>query len=274
MAAEVFEFTVAGENGVETKVAVPQESVAAAIEGKGWVRQEKIGADIDRRVRSIIEKQGLKKPEELLKDEDFLKQARDGFVPVGTGHDGDAQKQLLSALEKQRQDLENREIKPREEKLTAAQQREEALLARDLDRQLGIALRDAGVKKALLPAAVAMLRERMALNDEDGEFYVADDSDNFVLSKTGGKNVYQTVAEGVADWAGDATNADWLDNQAQGGPGVATGKGRRGDGGEPGTIQVTEEQARDGNFMAQQLAKVGGDWQKIRIKRDQGAATY
>lgn len=272
MAGEVFTFKVAGTDGTEHEVAVPQDVVFQAVDGHGMIREDKVGKDLDRRVRSIIEKQGLKTAEEFLSDAEALKKAREGYVPVGSGHDGDAQKQLVSALEKQRADIENREIKPREEKLTAAQQREETLLQRDLDRQLGIALRDAGVKKALLPAAVAMLRERMALNDEDGEFYVADASDNFVLSKTGGQNVYQTVAEGVGEWAADQANSDWIDAQAQGGPGVGGGRSRKGDG-EPGTIQVTEEQARDGNYMAGVLQKVGNDWSKVRIKRD-AALTY
>lgn len=276
MAGDTFTFTVAGPDGKETEVTVPQDAVFQVVEGKGFIREDKISKDIDRRVRSIIEKKGLKDPKELLTDEEFLAQAREGYVPKATdGKDGDgaaaSAKQLHDALERQRQDLLNKEVKPREDKLTAAQQREEMLLQRDLDRQLGIALRDAGIKKSLLPAAVTMLRERMALNDEDGEFYVADDKDNFVLSKLGGANTYQTVIEGVMEWAADPTNADWIDAQGQGGPGVGTGKGRRGEGGEPGVITVTEEQAQDGNFMSGVLQKVGGDWTKVRIKRTQSS---
>jgi hypothetical protein len=89
--------------------------------------------------------------------------------------------------------------------------REDALLAQALDAQLGIALRAAGVKKALVPAASEMLRDEFAWDEDTGAFYVADENDQWVLSTGSGPNTYKTIEERAAEFAADPKNADFLD---------------------------------------------------------------
>jgi hypothetical protein len=294
MPAEVMTFKIAGEDGKETEVSIPNDAVFRAVEGAGFVREDKIAKDLDRRVKSIIEKKGLKDPKELMKDEEFLASVREahGWIPKPDGSTVDPatgetvsrremqealnrqQKQLTDEAERKRQALLTQEVTPREEKLRAAAEREEILLAKDLQRQILLAAREAGVKVPFLtskngrPAPIVqLLADQFAYDDETREFYSSDADGNFLLSKNReGENTYETIMEYVLSWATDPANKDMIDTTGQGGPGVGGSRGRR-EGAEPGVVTISEEQAQDGNFMNGLLTKVGGDWGKIRIKR-------
>jgi len=92
--------------------------------------------------------------------------------------------------------------------LAEREARENALLARDLDRQLEIALRDAGAKKALIPGATRGLCDEFAWDENTGDFYVCDKDDKFVPSPTG--SGYKTVEELVTEFAAKPENADFF----------------------------------------------------------------
>lgn len=267
---DLVSFTVEGENGATHTFKVPRSAVLDTVKDT-HVPKDRVSADIDRRVRSIIENQGLKKADELLADDAFVQRVAEQHGLVKKGSEANsasaeaAAQQIRDALARQRAEIEQREIKPRDEKLTLAEQREERRLSRQLDRDLNIALRDAGVKKALLPAVVGMLRDRFGYDDEADDFFVEDPkTGDPMISSGSGKNTYKDINEFVQEFVEQSENAEYLDRQTQGGPGVS---GSRRPGGEAGTVTLTAEQASDASVYNQALQKVGGDHSKVKILR-------
>jgi len=102
-------------------------------------------------------------------------------------------------------------VEPLVKQLDAYETRENAVLLRMLDRQIGIALRDVGAKKALIPAATGMLRDLLAWDEDTGGFYVCDDNDEFVFSTGSGSIKYKTIDELVNEFAAKPENADFFD---------------------------------------------------------------
>lgn len=272
--AEAMTFTITGPNGEEQQVSVPAEAVYSAVEGAGYVKPDKVAKDLARRVDTIIKNKGLRDPKELLTDDEFLAQARAGFVKETEA--GGAKDQLREALDKQAREINERDVKPLQTKLTAKEEREEVLLGRDLERQIVQAARDAGVQDRFLksrngkpPLIVQQLSDMFAFDDDGREFFAAKGED-FVLSKKDGENTYQTVAEAIEEWAQDPANADLLDKTGQAGPsrdrinGNGNGVVRR----EAGVVVLSEEEASDVPTWNKALEQVGGDASKIRVKRN------
>lgn len=269
-------FTLKGADGKDVQVQVPREAVLDAVK-ETHVPASRFDAEIDRRVKGIVKNQGLRKAEELLDDESFAAQVAEkhGLVKKSDGApDAAAQsQQLKDAIAKALADVEAKRIKPLEEKLTAKEAREEALLAKDLERQI-IQAAAPYVRKALLksPAAhkqapiVAMLADMFAYDAESGEFYVADGKDNFVLStRRDSTSPFKTVDEAIAEWVANKENADFL-LPGQTGPGAGGGAGGQ-HGAVMGAITLSAEEASDAEVFRAALAKVGGDVTKVRVRR-------
>lgn len=268
-------FTVKGADGKDLQFQVPQEAVLDAVKDQ-VVPTSRFDAEIDRRVKGIVKNQGLRKAEELIDDEEFLGKIAEkhGLVKKGEG-DGKpdaaaASAQLKDAIAKALADVETKRIKPLEEKLTAKQAREDALLAKDLERQI-IQAAAPYVRKALLKSSapgkpapiVAMLSDMFAFDEDTEEFYVAAGDNTFVLStRRDSDSAFKTVEEAVAEWVANKDNADFL-APGQGGPGVGGGAGNTG---TVGTITLTAEQAQDARTYNAALTKVGGDHSKIRVQ--------
>jgi hypothetical protein len=272
MAGETMTFTITGADGQEQQVTVPADSVYSAVEGAGYIKPDKVGKDIERRVASIIKNKGLRDPKELLTDDEFLAQAREGFVKAEEA--SGAKDQLREALDKQAREIENGKLKPLQDQLAARQAKEDVLLARDMERQILNAAREAGVQERFLksrngrpPLIVQQLQDMFAYDDDTSEFY-ASKGEDFVLSKKDGDNTYQTIAEAIEEWAQDPANADLLDKSGQPGP----SRERTGNGGggrhEPGIVILSEEEASDTPTWTKALASVNGDASKIRVKRN------
>lgn len=265
---ELVPFSITGADGKVSEVMVPRTAVLEAVKDT-HVAKDRIDTDLNRRVQAIVKNQGLKTVDEFLADDALVAQAAEKFGFVRKDADT-ASQQLRDALAKQRADVETKEITPLKKQLEERQERENALLARDLDRQLTIALRDVGCKKNLTKAAIAELRDQLAYDEDTAEFYAADANNQFILSTGPGKGTYKTVEELVNDWAEKADNADFLDKSGQGGPGVGAGKksGRAGN----GVVTLTPEQAGDGPTLRKALESVGNDWSKLNILKPKNDA--
>lgn len=266
--------TVKGPDGKDQQIQVPQEVVLDAVK-ETHVPAARFDAELDRRLKGVIKNQGLRKAEELVDDETFLASVMEkhGLVKKGEGapDPAAASAQLKDAIAKALADVEQKRIKPLEEQLTAKAAREDALLAKDLERQI-IQAAAPYVRKALLkPTApgkpapiVAMLADMFAFDEDTGDFYVANGDNTFVLStRRDSDNPFKTVEEAVAEWVANKENADFL-APGQSGPGVQGGGGA---GGHVGVITLTAEEAQDARTYNAALAKVGGDHAKIRVKR-------
>jgi len=274
MSNETMPFKIAGADGKDVEVQIPMAAILDAVKDT-HVQKDRVAADLDKRVQSIIKNQGLRKAEELLEDEAFVAQVLEKHgVKGGTSDDkAAAAKQLQDAIAKAIADVKEKQIKPLEEKLTAKETREQSLLVKDLERQIVQAAAAAGLKKSMLrplgkgkPAAVvAMLSDMFAYDDETNEFYTSEDGENFVLSTDPNSGTtYETVAERIAKWIEDPANADFVDSTGQKGPGVSGTKG--GKGGEPGVIFLTPEEAGNHRLWTEAVKKVGGDASKVRVK--------
>lgn len=263
---------VAGADGKETEVAVPMSAIMDAVKDT-HVPKDRIESDINRRVQGIVKNQGLRKPEELLDDETFVAQVLEKHGGKPKGGDDEASKQLKDALAKARKDFEDKELGPVKARLQEKEDREQALLVRDLERQILQAAADSGVLRSLLKAPargkpapiVSMLEDTFAYDAETGEFYVAD-GDSFVLSTSADKSTtYKGVDEYVKEWASQKENADFL-QPGQRGPGMGGQGDRGGPRGGTGSVVLTPEEA--GNYATYQdaLKRVGGDHSKIIVR--------
>lgn len=270
-------FQVTGADGKATEVAVPASAVLDAVKDT-HVPKDRIEADLNRRVQSVLKNGGYRKQEELLDDEEFAGKIAEkhGFTKGAATNDGDAAKQLKDAVARALADVDTKTVKPLTEKLAAKEKRENELLVRDRERQILQAAADAGIKKAMMKALakgraapiVAMLEDTFEYDQESGEYYVSKGDGEFVLSTSkDADQTYQTISEFVAGWAADPANADFVDPTGQKGAGVSGGgKGARGAVGE---IVLTHDEAQNGGYEAA-LKKVGGDHTKVRVRQQEG----
>lgn len=219
-------------DGKPVEVEVSNEQIASSGE---FLQKEQFSAELTRRALSIAKSQGYKLPEELVKDPDFVKKVL-SEAGVDLSKQGDQAQAVKDALDRQKRDLTEGVVKPLEIKVTAAEQREEELLQRDLQRQIIMAAGAAGIKKTMfkagpggVPPIVSMLMDNFAFDTEKREFYVVEgkDRESFAFSQLGdASQPYMTVEEFVNRWAQDKANADFIDVRGQAGPGLAGAAGR------------------------------------------------
>ena len=258
---------VATIDGKEVKVEIPDTFIQAAVKDT-HLPKDSVAKDLDKRAQAIVKNQGLRKPEDMMSDADFVAQVLEKHGQKrNTQSDDAAAQQLRDALARQAKDIATRDIEPLKRTLEEKSSRERSLLIRDLERQI-IQAAAPHVKDGLLKAPkdrpapiVTLLEDAFAYDEETGEFYAAE-GDNFVISGSG-ESTYKTVAEYVQDWVASKENADWL-RPGQAGSGATGGTGRRG---EAGSVTLTAEEASDARVYGKALEKVGGDHSKIRVNR-------
>lgn len=274
---QTVEFVFKGEDGKETKVAVPLTAVHDAVR-ETHVPKANVEADFGRRLASTIKNQGLRKPEELLDDETFIGQVtqKHGLKKAGEADATHAQ-QMKAAVDRALADQETKVIAPLKADITKRQERELQYRQRDLERQILQAAtplaKDSMLKtpsKGKLAPIVALLRDNFAYDEQTNEFYqydgrLEDGSPKFIVS-TRGQSTYVPIDEFVASWFGQPENVDF-GKGGQGGPNVGTGKG--GPAGQPGStgdVWLTEDEARDHQTYMKALDKVGGDYSRVKIR--------
>lgn len=236
-------------NGTPTEIEIPDEQITAA----GFQPTANFEKELSRRALSIAQKQGFRRPEDLLEDETFVQQVLDkkGIKPGATSADpADTAVAIQEALKKNRGEWENRELNPLRQKNEEYETREQQLLVKDLHRQIIQAAATMGVKKALLksasrnavPPIVSMTETSFGFDTDTGEFYVLD-GEGFAFSDKPSKDrPYKDVEEFIEQWASNKENAEFVETTAQRGPGFqGAGGGRQG----AGAVQISKADSRD-----------------------------
>lgn len=245
-------------DGKEIEVPIPDGWLSPEQIAEGFMKKDTFTSEMDRRIQAA--KKGLIKPEDLLKDEEFLKkvleaQGKELFDPEkskGKGKQLDDEA-LAARLAEELEVWRKKELDPVRTQLTERETTITGLRDRILDGQIVQAAINMGVKPAFLkppsegaqPPIVAMLRNTFGLNDDHDEFFVVKGDGWEFSSKPDDGLPYKTVSEFMRDWAGKKENGDFVDANAQTGPGL----GRPGDGGVGSRtgkdVVLTREQAGD-----------------------------
>jgi hypothetical protein len=206
---------------------------------------------------------GLKPADEYLGDPEFKNKAMStwGLLdPKATNEEYKAQ------LERQRVELLEREVKPRETKLVESGKTIEALRLKDLRGQILQAAAATSVEERYLKnptkggkaLVVSMLEDAFAWDAESGEWYAKGASTGapYAFSQSG-ETPYMTVPEFLATWAkGDGK--DFVKSQRQAGAesNPSGGAAAGGISGQVGReLRLTAEQFRDIPFYKTMLAK-------------------
>lgn len=236
-------------DGKEIDIEIPDDVIA----GAGFTKSETFQQELTRRAMSIARGAGLKDPKELLKDPEFVKQvleATGAKIPDANATDAEG-KAVQAALDRQRQDILNREVNPLLEKQKVAEAENEKLLERDLQRQIIMSAAATGVvKKGLLkpttaggePPIVAMLSGVFGYDTDTKEFYVLE-GEGFAFSQNGATQ-YMTVQEYVDRWIADKDHADFIDSAGQRGPGLQIPSGGK-QGGPAMAVHISRADSRD-----------------------------
>jgi len=214
-------------------------------------------------MRTQLEKtKTLKNPDDLLGDDSFKTRAMEawGLNPNAT------QKQFNEQLERTRKEILDREVQPREMKLTQAQEKIGKLRNKDLYGQIIQGAAAAGINKDLLkpttkggtPMIVSMLRDAFDFSEEHDSHF-AKGANGFAYSQTG-ETPYMTPGEFITAWAaGDGKG--FVTSERQSGAEASTAKGAEGTPGQVGKeLRLTADQLRDISFfkkMQEKAAKEG-----------------
>jgi hypothetical protein len=238
-------------NGAEIEIPRPEGLVPLTEVNEKYMPKSAFESELGRRVDGVIRNKGYKLPDELLGDEQFRGKAIEswGLKPDQT------QAQLQEQLKKQAEQLNERELKPLQTKLTAAEKKLAIAQTKDLAAQI-LQTVAGKVKPGLLkspatgamPPIVSMLTGAYAHDDEHDNWYArGQGASGFQFSTKGDGTPYMTVAEHLANWLADPVNADFLIEQRQAGPGSKAA----GDDAAPGgvvkgkTLVITEADARN-----------------------------
>jgi len=201
---------------------------------------------------------GRRDPEELLQDQDFRTRATQhwGLDPNATAA------QLQETLKRREAEIAEREVKPREAKLTKANETIAALRAKDLRGQIIQAAAAAKLEEKYLkaptkggkPLIVSMLEEAFAFDDQHGEWFARGSNGNPFLFSQSGEMPYQTVAEFVTSWAA-ADGKEFVRSERQAGAGAGQDRKDQVPGQVGRELRLTAEQIRDIPFYRQMQAK-------------------
>jgi len=187
---------------------------------------------------------GLKPPEELLNDPEFKEKAVKSW-----GLNGATGEQFQEQLNRAKTDLFEREVKPRDVKLTKATQEIDTLRVKDLRGQIiqaaaALKVDDKFTRppaKGADPLIFAMLRPLFDFDAEHREWF-AKGPNGFAYSQQEGGAPYMPVMEFMTGWVG-GDGKDFLRSQRQ------AGAEAEADGGVPGQVgkelRLTEAQIRD-----------------------------
>lgn len=208
------------------------------------------------RLRS--QSQGLKNPEELLRDQEFRAKALETWGVKQREPTKDEQERIAAI----RKELEEAEVTPLRSRLEESDTRVRRLLDRRLESELVQAALGAGVKPSLLtrrdgqPAAItAFFDGSLAYDEESDEFYAFDPrQERFVISAEAGRNggsTYKGIREVVTEWAKRPENVDFLHTQRQTGPGFSGTPG----GGNGGSKVIDGRDARAFGANLEAIAK-------------------
>lgn len=196
--------------------------------------------------------------DEMLENPDFKTKAVQawGLDPKATN------KEIQEQREKLRNELLEREVKPREAKLTAAQERIQALQRKDLRGQIAQAAALVKVDDKFLkvpgknakPLIVSMMEEGFEWDDEHQEWFAKGSQGNkFAFSQTG-EVPYMTVSEYFSVWAG-GEGKDFLRNERQSGADANPDKGGNTAGQVGKELRLTADQIRDISYFKRMTEK-------------------
>lgn len=175
-------------------------------------------------VRKRLARQAAGIREELAKDEEFV-----GSVLKAKGVDpSKGGKSLTDAdVARLQEELRKSEVSPLTEKLTKAEEKASRILRKQLISDLTAALIQAGVKKSVAPRIAEMEANSGRFgHDETTEMWAVKDGDGFAFStKASKERPYKGVDEYAAEWAGDKSNTDFIEDTRQRGPNLGDTKG-------------------------------------------------
>lgn len=216
-----------------------------------WVPKAAHNDQMARMRRDLDARANYRNPDDLLKDDEFKARASQewGIDPSASA------KQFQERLNQTRQELTEREIKPREEKLGKAYDLIDRLLVKDLHGQILQAAAAAHVDERYLRAAVkggkplivSMLEETFDFDHERGEWFAKDGKGGFLYAQ-GGDQPYQTVQQFLGGWAESDDGKAYLRAERQKGAQSRT-DGESVPGQVGNVVRVTREQVRDIAFM-------------------------
>jgi hypothetical protein len=209
-------------------------------------------------MRTQLEKsKNLKNPDDLLGDDSFKTRAMEawGLNPNAT------QKQFNEQLERTRKEILDREVQPREVKLTQAQEKISKLRSKDLHGQIIQAAAAAGIQKDLLkpttkggtPMIVSMLRDAFDFSEEHDSHF-AKGANGYAYSQTG-ETPYMTPHEFIAAWAAGDGKAFVTSERQAGAEAGAGGKGTSVPGQVGKELRLTADQIRDISYFKQMQDK-------------------
>lgn len=184
---------------------------------------------VNRTVQDRLAKQAVNIRSELLEDEGFRKEvlAKAGVDPDKKGG-SDKSVDEASIVERVQKELRDREVKPLQEKLTGMEQSVAKGRHKQLVSSLTAELIEAGVKKSVA-ARIAEIEAGRFGYDEKTDSFAVKTAEGFEFSSNASQDApYKGTKEFATGWAGDKLNADFVDRQKQGGPGMGSAQATAG----------------------------------------------
>lgn len=237
---------------------------------KNYMRKDTFEAELSRRVDGVVKNQGYRKPEDLLNDEEF---AKTFIEKKGLNTDANA-KTLQEQINRAKDDLLAREVKPRDEKITKAQEKINALLNRQLRGSILEAGQAAKVKPEFLkvpegvgpnaaPPLVNMFRDYFGYSDEHDEHFVKSGENSFQFP-TKGNRPYKDALEFFAELKQNPAYKYLFEEEIQGGPGAkpASGGGPQIINGS--SVRISESDAKD--FAKYRAAKAEAEKRGVPVE--------
>jgi hypothetical protein len=250
----------------DQEIAVPREAL------KGWVPQQEVDEkfipksahndQMARMRRDLDATKGKKDPDELLNDAEFKSKAVQtwGLDPNATNE------QFKTQLERQRAELVEREIKPREAKLEKAGSEIGKLRQKDLRGQIIQTAAALKVEEKYLksptkggkPLLVSMLEDAFGFDGEHNEWFAKGDNGTYAFSQSG-ELPYQTVAEWMQGWV-NGDGKEFVRSERQSGAESSPDGTPKVPGQVGKELRLNADQIRDTSFfkkMAEKAEKEG-----------------
>lgn len=246
-APEVFQFKH-GDATVDIPVAALKPVIEKQIADK-YIPKASHNDQMARMRKELDQFKGRPDPEALLNDPEFRTKAIGawGLDPKAAKQEITEQRQRLT------QELTEREVKPREQKIATLGTQVEGLRRKDLRGQIAQAASAVKVDDKFLkspskngkPLIVSMMEEGFEYDDEHGEWFAKGSQGNKFAFSQSGDVPYMTVSEFFQVWS-NGEGKEFLRSERQAGAESQPDRGGSGTSGQVGKeLRLTADQIRD-----------------------------
>lgn len=243
----------------------------------GLVDQDYMESEVQRRINSATD--GLVEPDELLEDPDFARRVArrhgDALSEVigGSGTNGGDPEDEGSAyseeqIEQLRQEWEDEELRPRENRIEELESTTEQLRREKLSREVYQAANRFGAKEQLVELIESHYRGRVEWSDEHNDWFVVSEDGEPIPSNSDSHDLpYRTVQEDLEKkYRSGDYHGQWFDENAR--PGIDI-ENPGGGGGPTGRVSLEDFEEMSGEERRALKDKNPERWRELQDQKRQ-----